>query len=270
MRVFLAACAALFLLGPPAAQAGPIPTGQLEYRMYWNGIPAANAVVDVSHGGDEASPVYSVAVGTQTNQFIDLFWSLRGRAVSRFQPATWSPLGFEFDREVNDRHRETQIVFPSTGPRAKGFTRKDGKLTRVVDASDPALLDPITAIFSAISRPVQVGDSFVYDIFTGQDRYRIKLDIAGEETISVGAGTFPALRVEPTVWKLGKGLESRLHRVTIWVAKDPIRIPLRIRSEVFIGAVNCDLLRADLPVDNRSTAEALIPQGAATNVTPRG
>jgi hypothetical protein len=270
MRVPLTACVAFFLLGALAAQAGPIPTGQLEYRLYWNGIPAANAVIDVSEGGDRQSPVYTVEVGTRTNRFIDLFWSLRGKAVSRFQPATWSPLGFEFDRKVNDKRRETQIIFPPSGPHATGFSRKNGKLTRVVDATDPALLDPITAIFSAISRPVQVGDAFVYDVFTGQDRYRVKLDVAAEETISVGAGTFPALRVEPMVWKLGKGLESRLHQVTIWVAKDPIRIPLRIRSEVFIGAVNCDLQRADLPADDRSTAEALIPQGVATHAPPRG
>ena len=51
----------------------------------------------------------------------------------------------------------------------------------------------------------------------------------------------------PEVWKL-KGTaqpDPRLRGATIWVADDPLRTLLRIRSEVFVGAVTLDLVKVD-------------------------
>jgi len=61
------------------------------------------------------------------------------------------------------------------------------------------------------------------------------------ETIEVGASTFPTLRLEPHVWKVGQGLEPRLRGATIWVSEGAVRVPVRIRSDVFIGSVNVAL-----------------------------
>src|SRR5258706_541862 len=79
-------------------------------------------------------------------------------------------------------------------------------------------------------------------------RYRVEWVTSGEETITVTAGTFPAWRVEPRVWKIGTGVDQRLRRATLWVSQEPVRTLLRIRSEVFIGAVNCDLQRLAPPL----------------------
>ena len=78
---------------------------------------------------------------------------------------------------------------------------------------------------------------------TGEARYRVELTVVGEDTITVAPGRFRAWRVNPDVWKIGSGRDRRLRRATVWVAEDSTRLPLRIRSEVFIGAVDCDLIR---------------------------
>src|SRR6185436_137408 len=103
------------------------------------------------------------------------------------------------------------------------------------------VLDPITAIFHALQRPLEPGDRVQYDVFTGDSRYLVELHALGRETIEVGAGTFPTLRLEPRVWKVGQGLEPRLRGATIWVSEGAVRVPVRIRSDVFIGSVNVAL-----------------------------
>jgi hypothetical protein len=54
-------------------------------------------------------------------------------------------------------------------------------------------------------------------------------------------------RVIPEVWKIGRAAElgRRLQQATIWVADDTLRTRLRIRSEVFIGAVTLDLVKIE-------------------------
>ena len=103
------------------------------------------------------------------------------------------------------------------------------------------MLDPITAIFHALSQPVSVGDDLQYELFTGEALYRIKLHIEDEELLDIAGATLPTWRVTPQLWKIGTGVDKRLRDATIWVSQAPVRTVLRIRSDVFIGAVYCDL-----------------------------
>jgi hypothetical protein len=65
--------------------------------------------------------------------------------------------------------------------------------------------------------------------------------------IDVPAGRFRALPVVPEIWKVGDQArrDPRLRGAMIWVADDPGRTLLRIRGEVFIGAVTLDLTKVE-------------------------
>jgi hypothetical protein len=122
-----------------------------------------------------------------------------------------------------------------------------GTRRRELAVDGPDLVDPITAVFRARLSGARTGDTIRYDIWTGESRYRVELAVKGLEAIDVPAGRFSALRIEPTVYKLGSGTQrdQRLHQATIWVADDSLRTLLRIRSEIFIGAVTLDLVRVE-------------------------
>ncbi len=244
-----------FLLASPAgrcvAAATSLTLGEAEYGVSWNGIPAAAATIDVRRDQDSGRPLYRVEALARTNWLVDLLWHFRGHALSSFTSDDMVPLGFRYDREENNKHIVTDVIFD---PSRAGVTGKKyrGGDTAVIELQGPNLLDPITAVFRALVQPVQIGDSRRYEIFTGEARYRVELDVLGEDTVSVAAGTYRAWRIEPKVWKLGTGADERLRRATIWVSQDETRIPVRIRSEVFIGAVNCDLLRLNTGGANAS------------------
>ena len=247
-----------------ATAASPVATGRLDYRLSWNGIPAADATVDVWR--DPASPelLYRVEATARTNWVVDVVWSLRAYAGSRFATIPPTPLWFRYDREINDERSVTDIAFESSPPYAIG-TRRRRDRTNVVDVEEPGILDPIAAIFHALSQPIEVGDTLAYELFTGESRYRVELRISGQEPVDVAGGTFPAWRVDPKVWKVGKGPEPRLRGATVWVSQEPVRALLRVRSEVFIGAVNCDLLR--LPESRSSSlVEGMSPSPEAHQV----
>src|ERR1700687_519361 len=233
---------ALLILMPITAAAAPVVTGQLDYRLSWNGIPAASATVNVSRDETGHAPHYRVEAAVRTSWLVDWLWRVGGRVASGFTARAMAPPGVRDDREVNDEHSVTNVAFDATIAHATGTYDHRGQ-TKVVDISEPGVVDPITAIFRALSEPVHIGDTLRYEVFTGEARYRVEFTITGEEGVTVAAGTFKAWKIEPHVWKLGAGADKRLRRATIWVSQEPARTLLRIRSEVFIGAVNCDLQR---------------------------
>ena len=53
-------------LAATRASATPVATGQLAYRLSWNGVPAATAMVQVSHSAAAGESIYKVEVAAET------------------------------------------------------------------------------------------------------------------------------------------------------------------------------------------------------------
>ena len=239
--------AALLLAAPAALAAGaPSPPRNLEYRVAWNGLPAAGATIAIRPGDLSGRPSYEIEAAVRTNAFVDLFWRFRGSAKATFFATGLQPLHFVYERDTRDVHQVTWITFDLDQPRARGVAIK-GERRRELTVEGADIVDPITAVLRAELSDVQPGDTLRYEIFTGESQYRVLLSIAGPDSVEVPAGRFSALRVVPQVWKIGRDarLDPRLQHATIWVADMPVRTLLRIRSEVFIGALTLDLVKLE-------------------------
>ena len=225
-----------------------------EYRVSWNGFPAARASVRLTV--DAAPATTEMRVQIRTNRFVDLFWSLRAESSAEVDSVTLRPRHFEFDRSIAGERELTSVVAEPDGILTGRYQRP--RRYRLMEVDGAGVLDPITAILRALREPPLLGEPRVYEIFTGEARYRIELRRQGAETIAVPAGQFKAARIEPVIWRLETNqLEKRVHRLLLWVTEDEPHMLLRVRSEVFIGAVYCDLTSlAD--VEPRATADGVL------------
>jgi len=233
------------LTGAPAPGATlPPQPRRLEYRIAWNGIPAAGASVAITPRERDGRESVVVEATARTNRFVDLFWTFRGTVRATFLAEGLTPHQFVYDRHMNGTPYLTSVDFDPNRARSiyiRGARRRELQL----DAA--GVVDPITAVFRARLSGAKPGDVLRYDVWTGEARYRVELAVHGPEQISVPAGRFSALRVVPTIWKVDSqpARDTRLRQATIWVANDPGRALLRIRSEIFIGAVTLDLVKID-------------------------
>jgi hypothetical protein len=210
----------------------------------WNGIPAAAATVEITPGELNGHDSLVVEASARTNAFVDLFWTFRGTARATLLADSLTPRQFVYDREMAGKPYVTWIDFAAPHARSvyiKGDRRRELEL----DGAD--VIDPITAVLRARLSGAKPGETLRYDVWTGEARYRVDLSVQSPEQIDVPAGRFTALPVVPEVWRVGATpeLDTRLRRATIWVADDPARTLLRIRSEVFIGAITLDLVKAE-------------------------
>lgn len=244
----VALAAALLLATAAAAAASPLPAHprRLEYRVAWNGIPAAAATVAVVAGERAGQPSLEVETRARTNAFVDLFWSFRGTARTTMLAADLTPVEFTYQRTMAGTPYLTRVDFDRAGHRAHSVYMRGSRRKQLeVHADD--VVDPITAVFRARLSGAGPGDVRRYEVFTGEASYRVQLTIVAADEVDVPAGHFRALRVVPEVWKITNTAQpdERLRGATIWVADNPLRTLLRIRSEIFVGAVTLDLVRVD-------------------------
>ena len=75
-RVFLLAVALTLALPTIAVAANDIQ--RYEYRIAWNGIPAASATIEVASNLYGEQEAFVVGTRARTNPFVDLFWRFRG------------------------------------------------------------------------------------------------------------------------------------------------------------------------------------------------
>ena len=223
-----------------AALASGEPLRRLEYRVAWNGIPAASGSVTITPGEVLGRESLVVEASAGTNALVSLLWSFRGRLRTTMLADGPLPRHFDYRREIGGSPYETTIDFADTG--AHGVYLHRG-IRQEVDMT-ASVLDPVTAVFRARGTDARPGDALWYDVWTGEVRYAVRLDIRASETIEVPAGRFAALRVVPHLWRIeGRPApDTRLRRATIWVTDDPRHVPLRIRSKVFVGSVDVDLV----------------------------
>lgn len=226
------------MVEPAAASTTPI--RRLEYRVAWNGIPAGSAVVSIAPAEDAGRAAIVVDASAGTNAFVSLFWSFRGTLQATMLADGPAPRRFDYRRDINGRPHATTIDFAdghARGVYEHGGVRQEADMTA-------QLVDPVTAVFRAIGSDAGPGDALWYDVWTGEIRYLVKLDVRKRETIEVPAGRFPALQVVPHVWRIeGRAApDTRIRRATIWVTDDARHVPLRIRSKVYFGSVSLDLL----------------------------
>lgn len=217
-----------------------------EYRIAWNGIPAALATIEIARDRYGEQPAYVIGTRAATNSFVDIFWHFRGDARATLLAGDLKPLSFSFARRANGTSEVTWIDFDGEAGRARSvYVKRERR--KELEANARVVVDPITAAFRALSSNVHVGDALRYEIFTGESHYDAVFRIVGEDRIKVPAGEFDALRVEPEIYKVGaeRRPDNRLHKASIWVTRTPLRSILRIRSQVLIGAVTLDLVERE-------------------------
>ncbi|MFQ5893465.1 MAG: DUF3108 domain-containing protein, partial [Nitrospinota bacterium] len=107
-------------LSHPGAQADQVadaadslpfgPGEELTYRLTWWGLPAGTAVTRITetteHNGHRVWRITSTAT---SSEFVDLFYKVRDRVVSLFDPALRAPRYYKIDQREG-RYRARRVI----------------------------------------------------------------------------------------------------------------------------------------------------------------
>ena len=232
-------------LGPGGAVAVP-PFGvgeRLTFEIKYGFISAGTAVMGipelVEEGGHDCYRIVSMA---ESNTFVSTFFPVRDVAESLFDARELRSLRFEKHiREGSFRAHET-VVFDQERHVAIYESSGDDRLVPLsIDAHDI-----LTSLYYVRMMDLKVGTSVFIENHADKKNYPLEIRVLRKERVSVPAGKFDCVVVEPVMRVAG--LFRHKGSLTVWLTDDELHVPVQMRSKVMIGSISAvlsDLRLAD-------------------------
>lgn len=228
--LFAAIIAAVTAVTPPVdPMAQKFAEGEtLDYTLTWLKVTGGTARMTIQPGDDNSFRITSVA---RSSASFSRFFKVRDEIETTVARKDFSTLRYvkRLD-EDGDKIEEVTVIDDGTATR----TRKKVKKTRV----PRPVFDPISVIYQLRTRDLSVGKVHDFELIADGKLYEVHARVVRKEKVTTPAGTFDCVRVEPQMVSGGVVREERLF---VWYTDDDRRLPVRIRTEIKVGAITATL-----------------------------
>jgi hypothetical protein len=200
----------------------------LDYSLTWLKVTGGTARMTVTQPADDHFVITSVAHSTPR---FSRFFRVRDRVETTLAREDFSTLRYvkQLD-EDGDKIEEVTTV-------ENGIATRTRKKVKKVAVPRP-VFDPISVIYYLRTVDLSPGKSHDITLVADGKVYTVNVRVVRRETIQTPAGRFSTVMVEP---QMKSGGVARSERMFIWYSDDDRRLPVRIRTEVKIGAITATL-----------------------------
>lgn len=184
--------------------------------------------------------------------------SIHGRECYRVVFTVKSVPSFSWIYKVEDRYEtllDAKGIFPwrfvqhvREGSYKRDFTADFDQLNGIASAENknypvpPYVHDVVSAFYNvrtmdfSQSRP---GEKYVLRNFFKDSTYQLAVKYLGRQQISVDAGIFNTIIVEPLIQE--GGLFKSNGKVLIWLSDDDRKIPIKVSTKIVVGSIDAEL-----------------------------
>ena len=142
---------------------------------------------------------------------------------------TLSSLRFHKDQNEGRREKEIHVeLFPER----RTFAQND-------DPEEPSVANPLddgSFLFFVRTLPLRPGEAYEFNRYFRPDRNPVRIHVLRRERVTVPAGTFDAVVVQPAIKT--KGIFSEGGKAEVWLSDDDARIMLQMKSSLSFGSLN--------------------------------
>ncbi|MFZ2324372.1 MAG: DUF3108 domain-containing protein [Ignavibacteriaceae bacterium] len=177
---------------------------------------------------------YHVTFEVNTVPSFDIFYKVRDRYETYIDVEGLFPWRFEQHIREGGYTRDFSAFFDQRKGKAK-TSGGEYDIPKYVNDIVSAFYYARTLDYSNL----KVGDRVPLKNFYKNKVYDLDVVYHGKETIEVAAGKFDCIIVEPLVQE--GGLFKSEGSIMIWLTNDDIRIPVRVKTKVVVGAIDADL-----------------------------
>lgn len=178
--------------------------------------------IDTLRGVEVFHTTFRVKGGT-------FFYRVNDLLESWFDTKTMASLRFRQDMEEGGKSREkTFEIYPDRR------VYVENNKPEQPSAKDP--LDDANFLYFIRTVPLVVGETYEFNRYFRPDRNPVRIKVLRKERISVPAGNFDAIVVQPII--KAKGIFSENGHAEVWLADDSTRIMLQMKSRLSFGTLN--------------------------------
>jgi len=207
---------------------------RLTFEIGYGFVDAGTAVLGIpeliDYRGRSCYRILSVA---ESNSFISAFFPVRDVAESYLDARDLISRRFEKSlREGNFRAHDL-VEFDHERQIAIYPDRKE-----IIPLAAEAQ-DILSSLYTVRMMDLEVGRSVFIENHADRKNYPLEILVLRKERVSVPAGRFDCIVVEPRM--RGAGLFSHKGRLWVWLTDDELHLPVLMRSKVIIGSVSAEL-----------------------------
>ena len=136
-----------------------------------------------------------------------------------------------FRKDQNEGRRDVETIFDIYPDRGIFIEHGD---SAEVSVRNP--LDDASFMYFLRTIPLQVGETYSFSRYFRPDRNPVTIKVLRKDTVSVPAGRFPAIVVQPIIKT--PGIFSENGKAEVWLSDDKNRIMLQMKSGLPFGSIN--------------------------------
>jgi len=121
------------------------------------------------------------------------------------------------------------------------FDQKNKKIYTPKDtlSASEYVQDALTALYYTRTLPLQVGETVEMEAYSDGKKYLLEVKVLKKERVTVPAGSFRTIVVEPLLKT--PGIFQQTGKVKVWLTDDRLRLPVLMKSRVLIGSISAQL-----------------------------
>ncbi len=179
---------------------------------------------------------YHITFEVNTVPSFDMFYKVRDRYETYIDKEGLFPWRFEQHIREGGYSRDFAAFFDQRKGKAK-TSEGEYEIPKYVHDIVSAFYFARTLDYSNL----KVGETIYLQNFYKNKVYDLNVKYHGKETVTVPAGTFDCIIVEPLVQE--GGLFKSEGNIIVWLTDDDIKMPVRVKTKVIVGAIDADLTK---------------------------
>jgi hypothetical protein len=246
----------------PAAMPGPqriqIPDGeQLTYTATWRLWKVGTATITL----DTRNVMRHIHFSANSMGVANVLYPVHDRIESTYDPLFFCATEVRKDTVEGRRKRRTRILY---NPNRRQLVLDEDNLNdsppmakHEVKPISGCVLDLFSALYYVRSLPLQVGEVYNFPVNEGGKTAEIQLTADLKESVVTPAGTFQAIRTEPTVFN--NKVFHRNGRMWVWFSNDNRHLPVMVKAKVSWGTITAVLTSIGKAAPNQPQPPVPLP-----------
>jgi hypothetical protein len=212
---------------------------KLTFKISWtNVVDAGTATMEVSEKlMFKGTEVYHIITKTKSAPVFSSFFYVDDRVDTYFDTDTFASYKYEKHLREGDFKVDDVYYFD---PEDKIAVRDEKVISTLENA-----MDVLTGFYYTRTKDLKVGSSISFNHCDGKSNRIIKVKVLKKERITVPAGTFDCIQIEPILTDT-EGIFNQTGRLWIWLTDDEKHMPVLMKSSIAIGDIEARLVKYDL------------------------
>lgn len=214
---------------------------RLRYRVHWLGIPVGWAELSVRYEKDKkGKPMLHFGSTARSSGFFSLIYNVDDQVDSYFELHNLRSRSYRIRQSEGHYKSNKRIDFYHSMGKAVYFKNQNRP---VVYDLKPGAKDPLSSLYFVRMQELEVGKPVTVHAFVRRKNARIPVEVLRKEVLNTDFGEVETYLLTPPPEY--EGIFKKSGRIYIWLSADERKVPVKMKSEIIVGAITAVLVEVD-------------------------